>query len=421
MISRVLTILIFSISLLFASNYKDEKTLIRIDDIKKGSKKEQLLNSIKFDNLIITDIDYYKNFAVVSAEDNSPLSRKIKNYSEYNRLIILTTLNNGKSWEKVYAVQDETTSQILIIDEKTVVIISGEEGEGERILVSNDSGNTWNTNHYLDNYTDGEYFNKIFKYKDQIYISVLLAEEERYIVLKSDKMADNWQRLSDDLSSKILKEKNFNILINDYLTNGSNIKILKKKELDTKTYLLSNGQYLSEKQILDIREFSKSMNIDDPDLIAQLAKSNIYMNNKPLLDKHSITFDYHEGISRDKQYIKLTLGINHDNKLNLYYHIYYQSKSNHSIYKYNYTIDGKKEKSRFENFQSVADKYGIVEKGIIQIANKEDIEIFNKMSKSKNSILTLVGKEDLIDLKLNNHHIEHIRDMLEIFRLLKII
>lgn len=120
--------------------------VIWVDHVKKGSKKEMLLQSIHMKDVIISDLDYHENLAIAVGEDNSPQTRKRQDEEEgYSIPIILRSTNGGKSWQKLLDPGEEgdAHSNVLVLDEKRIIIDSNYEAAGTYLHISSDGGDTW--------------------------------------------------------------------------------------------------------------------------------------------------------------------------------------------------------------------------------------------------------------------------------------
>ena len=125
--------------------YLSMEPIIAVQNVKKGSTKEQLLRSINIKDVIISDLDFYKDLVIAVGEDNSPRTRELQSQDEHYESVILRSTNGGKTWERVGEVLSIPHDQVIILDEKQIIIASSIEGAGGEILTSSDGGISWKT------------------------------------------------------------------------------------------------------------------------------------------------------------------------------------------------------------------------------------------------------------------------------------
>jgi len=119
--------------------------IIAVDNIKKDTPKDQLLQSITTKDVIIYDLDYYKDLVIAVGEDNSPRTRELQSHDEHYESVILRSKNGGKEWERVGQGMSVPHNDVIVLDEQQIVIASSIEGFGGEILLSSDGGNSWKT------------------------------------------------------------------------------------------------------------------------------------------------------------------------------------------------------------------------------------------------------------------------------------
>lgn len=107
------------------------------------SKEEKLLQSINIKDVSIYDLAYYKDLVVAVGEDMSPRTMELKTKDEHYESVILRSTDGGKIWKRLKKVSDTPNDNVVVFDEKRIVITSSMEGAGGIILTSSDGGESW--------------------------------------------------------------------------------------------------------------------------------------------------------------------------------------------------------------------------------------------------------------------------------------
>lgn len=123
--------------------YLSVETVIAVGNVKKGSRKDKLLKSINLSDLVIYDIDYHQNLAIAVGADNSPKTRELQSQDEHHESVILRSIDSGKTWKRVAWKNDAPHDNVIVIDEKNIVVTASMEGAGGLISRSSDSGKSW--------------------------------------------------------------------------------------------------------------------------------------------------------------------------------------------------------------------------------------------------------------------------------------
>jgi len=132
--------------------YLSVEPRIEVEGVKKGSKKEKLLQSININDVIIYDLDYHKDFAVAIGEDNSPATREAQSIDQTYQSVIIRSTDGGKTWERVEDMGYAFNHHVIVLDEKRAIVSSEIDGAGGTLQGSSDAGKSWEN--ILD---DGEY------------------------------------------------------------------------------------------------------------------------------------------------------------------------------------------------------------------------------------------------------------------------
>jgi len=119
--------------------------VIDVYNIKKDTPKDHLLQSIMIKDVIIYDLDYYKELVIAVGEDNSPRTRELQSRDEHYESVILRSKNGGKAWERVGQGMSVPHNHVIVLDEQQIIIASSTEGFGGEIILSSDGGNSWKT------------------------------------------------------------------------------------------------------------------------------------------------------------------------------------------------------------------------------------------------------------------------------------
>lgn len=130
--------------------YVSTEPQINIEDVKKGSHKEKLLQSINIQDVIIYDLAYHNDLVIAVGESNSLAMREMQTYEENYESIILRSTDAGKSWQMLGDKRDIPNQSVIIIDEKRIVVAASMEGAGGSVYVSSNGGNSWR-----ETYSDG--------------------------------------------------------------------------------------------------------------------------------------------------------------------------------------------------------------------------------------------------------------------------
>ena len=123
------------------------KAQIRMMNVKGGSKKKKLLESININDVIIHNIDYNENVAIAVGEDNSLEDRlyRCQNGNHLRDPIVLRSTDNGKLWEKVkkeyWGV--DYFNMASVIDKKNIIISGPSYNQTSIIFTSSDLGKSW--------------------------------------------------------------------------------------------------------------------------------------------------------------------------------------------------------------------------------------------------------------------------------------
>ena len=123
--------------------YPSLDPIIKVVDVEKGSKKEQLLKSINIKDVIIYDLDYHEDFVIAVGEDNSPQMRERQSQEEDHESVILRSTDSGKTWERLEESTVIPNDHVIVLDEKRVIIGASIEGAGGSVSVSSDGGHNW--------------------------------------------------------------------------------------------------------------------------------------------------------------------------------------------------------------------------------------------------------------------------------------
>ncbi len=125
------------------SCYLSEETYLPLEDVEKGSKKEKLLKSIDISDLIIYDLDYYKDLVIAVGADNSPKTRELQSQDEHHEAVIIRSEDAGKTWKRVEDGACTPYDTVIILDSKNIVTAGSMEGSGGFIFTSSNSGRSW--------------------------------------------------------------------------------------------------------------------------------------------------------------------------------------------------------------------------------------------------------------------------------------
>lgn len=123
--------------------YLSMEPVISVDNVKKQSPKDQLLRSIQVKDVVIYDLDFYKDLVIAVGEDNSPRTRELQLQDEHHESLILRSTNGGKVWKRVGSNESIPHDRVIVVDEKHIIIASSTEGAGGEILTSSDGGIHW--------------------------------------------------------------------------------------------------------------------------------------------------------------------------------------------------------------------------------------------------------------------------------------
>ncbi|HEY9129083.1 MAG TPA: sialidase family protein, partial [Sulfurovum sp.] len=119
--------------------------VIAVENIKKDTPKDHLLQSITIKDVIIYDLDYYKDLVIAVGEDNSPRTRELQSRNEHYESVILRSKNGGKEWERVGQRMNVPHNHVIVLDDQQIIIASSTEGFGGELMLSSDGGNSWKT------------------------------------------------------------------------------------------------------------------------------------------------------------------------------------------------------------------------------------------------------------------------------------
>lgn len=165
---------------------KSLDSIIWVSNVKKGSKKDKLLQTIHMKDVIIYDLDHHENLVIAVGEDNSPQTRK-RQYDEegYSLPIILRSTNSGKSWKKLTDPGEEgdAHSEVIILDEKRIIVASVYEAAGTYMHISSDGGDHWVNSKPMHGVTVS---------LEQIGQDIVLVTSIQDVVWKSKDRGINW-------------------------------------------------------------------------------------------------------------------------------------------------------------------------------------------------------------------------------------
>ena len=113
--------------------------------VKSESQKKKLLNSISIKNITIYDLDYYDDLVIAVGEDDSEKTRKLQTQDEYHEAVVVRSLDGGKTWRKIGKGLESSVphDKVIVLDNKRILVASSIEGAGGTIVLSEDSGDTW--------------------------------------------------------------------------------------------------------------------------------------------------------------------------------------------------------------------------------------------------------------------------------------
>lgn len=123
--------------------YLSVEPQIKVEDVKKGSQKEKLLQSINIQDVIIYDLDYHNDLIIAVGESNSPAMREMQTHEENYESVILRSTDGGKSWQNLEYKRYIPNDRVIVLDEKSMIVASSLEGAGGSISASFDAGNSW--------------------------------------------------------------------------------------------------------------------------------------------------------------------------------------------------------------------------------------------------------------------------------------
>lgn len=124
------------------------KALIRVPNIKNGSKKQKLLKSIDITDVIIHDIDYNKNLVIAVGESNTLEDRLFRaQHGNYLRQpIALLSIDGGTLWRRIQKEYwgVDYFNKVSIKDKKNILIIGlSHDKESSSSFISSDAGKNW--------------------------------------------------------------------------------------------------------------------------------------------------------------------------------------------------------------------------------------------------------------------------------------
>ncbi len=113
--------------------------------IKSEKKKQALMDAINIKDISIYDLNYYDDLVIAVGEDDSEETRKLQTMDEHHEAVIVRSLDGGKTWSKIGKELESSVphNTVIVLDSKRIVIASSIEGAGGFIVLSEDSGDTW--------------------------------------------------------------------------------------------------------------------------------------------------------------------------------------------------------------------------------------------------------------------------------------
>ena len=123
--------------------YLSVEPRIEVEDVKKGSKKEKLLQSISINDVIIYDLDHHEDLAVAVGSDNSPEVRAAQYMDRTYASVIIRSTDGGKTWQRVEGEEYAFNHNVIVLDEKRIIVSSEIDGAGGTLQASYDGGESW--------------------------------------------------------------------------------------------------------------------------------------------------------------------------------------------------------------------------------------------------------------------------------------
>ncbi|NOR56528.1 MAG: hypothetical protein GQ531_10000, partial [Sulfurovum sp.] len=127
--------------------YASMETIFKVKDIKKGSKKEELLQSITMKDVIIHDLAYQGDLVIAVGSDNAADQRGEYLYFSdregYRPGIVLKSIDGGKHWEKKQSDTFPEFSNVIILNDHSIMAFS--TAGYEPLMTSLDEGKTWSS------------------------------------------------------------------------------------------------------------------------------------------------------------------------------------------------------------------------------------------------------------------------------------
>lgn len=127
--------------------YTSMETIFKVKGLKKGSKKEELLQSITMKDVIIQDLAYQGDLVIAVGSDNAADQRGEYLYFSdregYRPGIVLKSIDGGKHWEKQQSDTFPEFSNVIILNDHSIMAFS--TAGYEPLMTSLDEGKTWSS------------------------------------------------------------------------------------------------------------------------------------------------------------------------------------------------------------------------------------------------------------------------------------
>jgi len=124
--------------------YLSMETKISVENVKKGSKKDKLLQSINIRDVIVYDLAYHGDLVIALGGDNSPENRDkyyyTNNEGDYAYSVILKSVDGGLNWSKKEFKDTYPANKVLILNKKKISISSE---LGDYVGISFNEGESW--------------------------------------------------------------------------------------------------------------------------------------------------------------------------------------------------------------------------------------------------------------------------------------
>ena len=273
--------------------YLSEEPSVAVKNVKKGSKQERLLKSIDIKDVIISDIVYHKDLAIAIGEDNSPRTRELRSEDMYDKPVILRSTNNGKEWQKTGEEIEVLIDNLIMVDQKRIIISASMEGSGGSIWVSSDSGENWKRT-----YDDGMLESL------KLIGEELIATQSTGGVLKSKDAGQSWEVIPQEEKSEEI--------INLLPVNEDHLPLLSlpqyKVDYETNTLIVQHLKNICDRNALNLSLTYNQSNIKRGILGSFWSlsmESHITVQSKDVLRY----FDAFNG--KEKRYLREKINKNH--------------------------------------------------------------------------------------------------------------